>query len=319
MIDITLDRHPELYRDYKVALNFLREIKNEDYEYPEEVTPFHVYTEIKDPKELLVVKSYLATQNLEKTKLILWSDYNIEDNELIQPYKDLIDMRTYIPALEAVNTPLEGAIRYLYPTYNRGHWVKSGVLRFLMIYKYGGIWADMDMILLRDFKPILNQDFAYQWGSSIDFCRERPHEPDCHGPCAAMLGGVKESDYTRICLEEMLDTDISASAPRTCVDERLTARARNTMISCGLEPFTVFPSAFFNTEWMINIGYPGTAAPIEECWFDKPLENDDHLFLEAFAWHWHNTANQSKTPVPGSKFAQLEDLTNARLKERGIL
>ena len=115
MIDITLEKNPELFQDYKKCLQFLSEIKDENYEYPEGVTNFHVYSEIKTEKELLCIESYLATQNLEKTKLILWSDYDISDNNLIQPYKHLIDMRVYDVRKESEGTVLK----------NNEKWYKS--------------------------------------------------------------------------------------------------------------------------------------------------------------------------------------------------
>jgi len=50
-------------------LDLLSSIKDEDYEYPEEITNFHIYTEVKTDKELECIKSYFATQNLEKNKI----------------------------------------------------------------------------------------------------------------------------------------------------------------------------------------------------------------------------------------------------------
>ena len=40
---------------------------------------------MKSPKEALCIKSYLATQDLEHTKLILWSDVDLSNNQLIAP------------------------------------------------------------------------------------------------------------------------------------------------------------------------------------------------------------------------------------------
>ena len=86
MINLSYEKNPELYFDYAKGLKLLSKIKDEDYEYPSEIVPFHIYTEIKNDKELECVKSFFATQNLEQTKLILWSDYDISDNEMLQPY-----------------------------------------------------------------------------------------------------------------------------------------------------------------------------------------------------------------------------------------
>ena len=77
MLKTTMDRdwetNPELYTDYEECIKFLRDLDDSQFEYPPEETIFHVYSEIKSEKELMVVKSYLATQNLEKTRMIVWS------------------------------------------------------------------------------------------------------------------------------------------------------------------------------------------------------------------------------------------------------
>ena len=104
MIEMSLETHPEFYRDYEACLKYLKDLCDCDYEYPDEVTNFHVYTEVRSDKELECIKSFLATQDLEKTKLIIWSDYNIEDNPLIQPYKEYLDLRIWNAVEEAKGT-----------------------------------------------------------------------------------------------------------------------------------------------------------------------------------------------------------------------
>jgi len=61
------------------------------------------------------------------------------------------------------------------------------------------------------------------------------------------------------------------------------------------------------------------ATEVESCWFTKPLENKDNLFLDAFAWHWHNSSNKHKNIVEGSKFSLLKDRNDKVLKEMGII
>ena len=81
MLNLSIENNPSLYTDYREGLKYLGFLDDKDYDYPKEVVPFHVYSEFKTPKELVVLKSYLATQNLQKTKLIVWSDYDISDQE----------------------------------------------------------------------------------------------------------------------------------------------------------------------------------------------------------------------------------------------
>lgn len=310
MINLDIDSHPDLYVDYKKGLQFLRSIKDEDYSYPEEVVPFHLYTEVRTPKELLAIKSYLATQNLEKTKLIVWSDYDISNQENIQPYKDLVDFRVYDPKELAKGTPLENVASHLSTGGDHNHWMSSGVMRFLVLYKFGGIYFDMDMVLLRDFKPILGQDFAYQWGSSTDFAKERRWEEDCHGPCAAMLGAVKGSQFIEDCMERLIQTPATGG---TCYDEDMLGYVY------AKRPFTVFPSTFFNTEWLVGKTDKDESRRLDACMFDFPISERADLFEGVFAWHWHNSSNKHKNIAKGSKFDTLSKMTDERLREADIL
>jgi len=313
MLPINLENSPELYTDYKIGLKYLKNLKDEDYEYPEEITYFHVYTEVKDSKELLAIKSYLATQNLEKTRLIVWSDYDISYNEDIQPYTDLVEFRVYDPLEESKGTPLEGETFHLNWGHDEDpfHWMRSGVFRFLVLYKYGGIYMDVDMVLLRDFKPILGQDFAYQWGVSTDFGKKDRGE-DCFGPCAAMVGATKGGLFIETCMEQLIKT--SPKYNTTCYDEEMLAHVYNT-----LGGFTVFPSSFFNTEWQTsNAEDKKVIAGVEATWFRAPLQNLDHLFLDAFSWHWHHGRYKEEGVVAGSKMSLLNDITDKKLYYKSI-
>ena len=336
MINISLETHPDLYVDYKKTQDFLYSIKEEDYSYPKEVTNFHVYTEVTTPKELLAIKSYLATQDQEHTKLTVWSDYDILKpnccfgHPTLEPYKDLIEFRVYDPTELAVGTPLEGLEKYLKPPDDDRHWMMSGIMRFLVLYKFGGIYYDMDMVLLRDFVPILGQNFAYQWGSSTDFAKERRWEPDCHGPCAALMGATKadsgygparysqscglRSYFIESCMHQLINTEIRVRS--TCFDEDMLGYvySRNPSL------FTVFPSPFFNTEWLISKTDKELSTKVENCWFSERMRSDsENLFLDSFAWHWHNSSNKNKRVMPESKFYWLDARIDHVLREKGIL
>lgn len=301
MININLTENPIYYFDYRQGLNLLKELNYDDYQYPEEIVNFHVYSEVKNEKELLCIESYLATQNLEKTKLILWSDYDISDNPLIQPYKHLIDMRVYDVREESNGTVLEGNERW-FSAQDSKHYMKSGILRFLVTHKYGGIWADMDMIFLRDFKPILDQEWAYMWGGETDFYR--------FGPCAAMMNLKKRSDHSNVCMNEILKTPVMPDT--TALDHMLLAKVYS------IRRFDVFPSTFFNVEWLMSKVDKKLSDDILTYWFENPCP-ENLLFIECFAWHWHNSSNKNKNVVTGSKFDLLTKRTKKLLKERGIL
>jgi len=300
MINISLETHPDLYADYVKCIDFLKLIEEDNYTYPDHTVNYHVYSEVRTDKELLCIKSFFATQNLEKTKLILWSDWDVTGNEMLQPFKYLIDFRVYDPVNLARDTILEGQTKLLLAKDTK-HYMMSGMLRFLAPFKEGGFWVDMDMILLRDLVPIMDQEFAYQWGGETDF--------KGYGPCAAFMNILPHSEHAMICLEEVIKAPVRAdTVSRDC---EMLAKVYQR------QPFTVFPSPFFNAEWLINKKYPPLGDIVQAGWFKK----NDHstwLFPESFAWHWHNSAFRKLTIEPGSKFDLLTKMMDAKLKDRGF-
>ena len=187
MINLTYEDNASLYFDYRLGLELLRNVRDEDYNYPDEIVNFHIYTEVKNNKELECVKSFLATQNLEKTRLVIWSDYEIYDNPLLQPYKHLITFKVYNAREEAVGTPMEHEHTMLDASDSK-YYLKSDLFRLMILHKYGGVWADMDIVFLRDFKPILDQEYMYQWGGDTDFAHL--------GACATVLAMHKQSEFS---------------------------------------------------------------------------------------------------------------------------
>jgi len=301
MLNISLKYNRDLYTDYEKCLKLLRDVALSDYTYPDITTNFHVFTEIKTPKELMVVKSYLATQNLDKTHMHVWSEYDINDNNLIKPYKDYVTLKVYDPYKESKDTILEGR-KDILDVDDNNHWMSSGVFRFVVPHNYGGVYSDMDVIFLRDMKPILDQEYAYMWGSEMDF--------EEFGPCAAFMAFLKESELVKLCLDEISKTEIHPMS--TCLDHALLAKVYKK------RKFTVFPSVFFDTEWQINSKHPGLGDKIQDGWFQMN-DYSHYVFPEAFAWHWHNTSMKNKDIHPQSKFGKLQSLIDDRLRERKIL
>lgn len=317
MIDISYDTTPEYYLDYKKSLELLKSINDDDYDYPEEKVQFHIYTEVKNEMELMAIKSYLATQNLDKTELTVWSDWDITDNPLIQPYKDLVSFCVYDAKEVSIGTPLEGFP--LVEAKDNFHYLTSDLARVMFLWKTGGVWYDMDVVLLRDFKPLFDQEYMYMWGSGIDYAT--------HGACATVLGLNKQSEFATELLREISITrpiPNTASWSKDGVYKNLYKRYK----------YPVLPAAFFNTEWQIlsvddwggdrpdnAVRYPREEKPSEDCWFQKPLENKDHLFLDAFSWHWHNGGGRLSVDkiAEGSKFDILSKYIDNKLKEKGII
>ena len=121
---------------------------------------------------------------------------------------------------------------------------------------------DMDIIFLRDFKPILDQEYMYQWGSeqTLQIKHVLPF----------LL--KKESEFSCELLQELNVTIIGGT----------TIWGKDLFASLWRRDTATRSShAFFNTEWLI-MKDKELSEKVEAGWF-KP--NDvvfDNLYLEAF-------------------------------------
>ena len=113
-------------------------------------------------------------------------DYDISTQENLKEFANKIDFRVYDPIKESIGTILEGKVDKLLAKDAR-HYLQSDLLRLLALHKYGGIWIDMDILLLRDFRPILDQEYLYQWGGDTNFERD--------GACATVISLKKKVSF----------------------------------------------------------------------------------------------------------------------------
>lgn len=142
------------------------QLKKTKFNYPsdEKEILFHVYWHGKlERKQLCCIYSYLATQDLYRTQLWVWLDYETYDlsNKIIPNHKN-IKIKKYIPNNEAQNTPF---INYIHLNQNYSLKFRSDIARILFLYNYGGVYFDLDMILLKDLLPLLGIEFCYSWSN----------------------------------------------------------------------------------------------------------------------------------------------------------
>ena len=297
IMKISIENTPDLYHDYEKCLEHLKSldinVKNN------ESNNFHIYSEIRNRKELLCIKSYFATQDYKKHKLILWSDYDVTDNELLKPFKKYIDFRIYDPVELSKDTPVEG--KSFINQRDNLYYLNSDLLRLLCCYKYGGCWVDMDIVFLRNMSCLLNDEFLYVWGSDLNF-----EEQGC---CGTVMNIKKGSKLGQLFLEEIENSPMVSNS--TCWGKSLFGSVYKNKMK-----FDILPCAYFNTEWGINYKYPAAGDVIESQWFSKPLENNDHLFTSAFTWHWHNSSHKKDEIVEDSKFNKLEKIMDKKLEEK---
>ena len=291
MINIDHIKNQDLYTNHRKALDFLNTIEYSNYKFPE-MTNFHVYSEIKNPMELLVIKSYLVTQNLKKTNLTLWSDYDISNNPLLKPYLNYITLKVYDPLAEGKDTVLEGkeclAARGIFS------YQQSDIFRILILKKYGGIFVDMDIIFLRNMLPFLDQEFMYMWGRYTEKFEI----------CATVLSLFKNSELANLLLEE------ASKIPLKPYGDRLWYACYLYDIVYKKHPFNILPAAFFDTEWQIENFHFDPFAPMPE----------NTLYTEAFTWHWHNGGGRRQgIPQQNSKIQILNQIIDQALLAKNII
>lgn len=135
----------------------------------EERVSFHTYWRADlrafGPRQELMLKSFFATQDLWRTKLVLWSNGDLRGNAILQSYLKRYPAQFEMCVVDILSlargTVLEGSA--LLSMNDQKAWVDGDLIRLLLLWKYGGVWVDMDSLLTRDLEPLLEHEFVTQW------------------------------------------------------------------------------------------------------------------------------------------------------------
>jgi len=116
--------------------------------------------------QLAVAESFLATQDLRRATLVVWVPAAPgAAPRALEPLARLFPGRVRFRALdlaaEAEGTPL--ARSFLLRLRDRKAWVDSDVARLVILWRYGGVFFDADMLLVRDVAPLLGLEFATEF------------------------------------------------------------------------------------------------------------------------------------------------------------
>ena len=278
---------PEIYTNGNKALEFAKAIP--ETVYPQK-TNFHFCWRVPGEfgrKQVLCLKSALVTQNLSNSNIIMWCNVSLLHNDWFRQVARYVQFEIYDPVEQAVGTPLEG-LRLLTKD-DEHHWLGGDLFRILILYKYGGVYADQDVVFLRDFAPLLGQEFMYQWGTETVNSKQKEK---INGAVMRLFSGSKLAKELLTDLPKMPagfdSTDWSAS-----LYQRVREYDKN---------WTIFPCAFFNPEWQLFINMGESAHPFRKG-SESLLDFDG-----CFSWHWHN---KWSSPIEeGSKFHRLETKIN---------
>jgi len=298
MINISELTHSNLY-SYPIddCIEYINKIPEVKYEGNEKIK-FHAYWFIGKEfgrKQTLLLKSYLATQNLEKTEFILWCNVDITDNDFLRPFLPYITFKIYNPIKESIDTPIEDRIDIL-SLNDEKNWSGGDLFRLLVLHNYGGIYLDMDMVLLRDFSPLFYQEFMYKWG-----CLPFDTSSDINGAC---MGIFKKSKLSFDLLQTIKSLPLSPLTTMWSSNLYKMVRKNNSN-------WSVLPAAFFNPEWQDDPNR-NWGSNDNNAFADNPYK----LYEGVFSWHWHNRWDNDIHP--NSKWKKIEDIIENKLKKLNI-
>ena len=275
------------YNNIDEGIEYLQKNKLNFYLDKDEITIFHVYWYGNlTRKQILCINSYLKTQNLEKTKLWVWIDYKTftEENINLIPKHKNIEIKKYIPDIEAKETLFENNKHINNEKYLK---FRSDLARIIFLYKYGGLYYDLDMILLKDFKCLLGIEFCYMWA-------------DLKYGNNGLLRLFKKSQN---CIDLMNKYLFN-------LKERTFFLGYNKLIFTEDINIYCLPSVLFDPVWILhdkNKQSKYSNLNNFDNFFKKTDENINNFFdNQIFSYHWHSRNNYNIEK--NSYFEKIEKL-----------
>jgi hypothetical protein len=300
MINITENSHENLYYNVDDCVEFCKKIQNSKLS---NHVDYHIFWNVGksfERKQTLTIKSYLCTQDLEKTTLNVWSNVDLMENEFLKPFLPYIKFRIWEPLKEAENTEIQGRRKILTTNDNR-NWAAGDLFRILCLHNYGGLYVDFDVVFLRDLSPLLDQEFMYKWSFQKNMIN------------GAVMRLFKESQLCKDLLSEISNSPAMPGTTAWSTDLYQKVREYN-------KNWTIFPCAFFNTEWQIFLT-PEQKKDVKNqelvkfiMYPFKKTELSDKLYEGVFTWHWHNGWDENIEN--GSKWQIFEEKFNEEIKKK---
>ena len=249
--------------DYEKTIDMARKLTGA---YDDHVV-FHCYwTGQLNDKHLFSIKScyYFNVCNRVNKKIVLWVENNVpnEYNTCIAAYAEI---RQFDLEKECTfSNPSKLRFNKHAPSYY------SDLVRYSLLYKYGGCWFDLDVLFLRCFEPLFrafgNTVMVYRWAyenypNGAIYISLEPYNPD---------------------MKANIDYIMAHGAGWGFQEARLTLDLPLRML--------VLPCSWFDGVWIRN---PHFKQEQFNVLFESTCENVDFAdFLPgAFAFHWHNQWN----------------------------
>ncbi|WRT65951.1 uncharacterized protein IL334_002902 [Kwoniella shivajii] len=199
-------------------------------------------------RQIITFLSFLATQPLEYSKLILWTNGMdiLQENENIKPYLEkwgeyieirqvYMDQLTQGTDLEPIlSSASRGNGNGKQNVFDQKAWVDGDAIRLLVLWHYGGIWMDMDQILTRDLHPLMESEWTTQWD-----CYDKPY----FSLNGALMHFERHSPY--LCEAFHLMSTSPFPEPNTFTwGSHLYSKLHRALLADHIKPFGVLPWCF---------------------------------------------------------------------------
>jgi hypothetical protein len=227
---------------------------------------FHCYWngELNEKHLYSILSCYYFNVHHNKHKIILWLENNTPNqyNYEIEKYAEIKDFSFQ---LEKKNTTFVPESFY----YNMSLSYYSDVVRYLLLYNYGGVWFDLDCFILRTFDPLFcnfgKEICVYQWASE--------HYPNG----AIFISLEKRSEKMKKNIEYIIERKRGWGFQEADLNYDLPLE------------MLVLPCSWFDPSWISNT---------ENYYvFDFFVNTEKYnelgsFFKGSFCYHWHNQWNR---------------------------
>ena len=267
---------------------------------------FHVYWYGElTKKQILCIKSYLVTQDLSKTILIVWLDCELsytKDNIAKIPKHKNIQVKPYMPDVYAHKTLLSNQ-KYVTITPDKEHKdlvkYRSDLARIILLYLYGGIYYDLDMILLKDLSDFKDIEFCYQWSNQ--------HQRGNNG-----LLGLKKHSVVGKDIMKSYNKVLNKFTSKYDFNTRLNKQIYNSELNINCLPCALFDPVWLTFDCDESSRYSDLNNFDDFFKYTKEKVTIDTFFNgRIYAYHWHSRNNI--IVEKDSYFSRLENDINNKL------
>lgn len=245
------------------------------------------------------IYSFLATQDLTKTKLILWTNLQYDEslrqilNQKFQffMHSDLIEIKLLNLESLCSNGVFKAYYKSCIKTFDSDIKNFSNFVRFLILYNYFGVYTDGDVLFLKDMRPFWFQNFAYSAPSNQDYSTN-------------VLGLRRDRNIENVYREILSGYNGDESKFCQIFQSDSTKKALNAY-------FNIYHSVLFDPAWTCNDGFASRKDPTSICTFKEfysiPIKSENIDFFDgAYTHDLHFNDRDHNIIDKNSYFSRLE-------------